>query len=387
MGETAAAVVPFPAPPRGPFRSFQVAAGRGGSSDADSAAAALTVPLVPAPFVAVGDEPSSRRPQRWCLVPAGAGQRWQPENSMIASAGRQPDRPTPSYSPEEYAQSLQAAGWDLEETSYLMELCDQFSFRFVVIADRYEWQGRRRSVEELRERYYGVASALAQRRDGEASVQAHAYDRAADQHYRLSLEKMHTERPVEAAQEEILLSEMLAQVRLSLPQIQRERERLLLTCAGLGGNYLAHQPSLPELTGAVSRPRKGSVSEAKRPHSKASKQGGATGGASGASARPADSKKKSRSGASLAGRHHGGSSADLEVWGPARPSSTAGAHHATTPGRKPKPPVSNTFARSTQGKAIRVGLTRQVDKMLLELGFGRIQRLLCTIGSLMMVHV
>lgn len=57
--------------------------------------------------------------------------------------------------------------WTKEETDYLLELCRQFSLRFVVIHDRYEFGGRQRSLEDLKERYYMIAHCLAVVRSGE----------------------------------------------------------------------------------------------------------------------------------------------------------------------------------------------------------------------------
>ncbi|KAF8938501.1 swr complex subunit [Dissophora ornata] len=43
------------------------------------------------------------------------------------------------FTPEEYTAHLQDPGWNLEETSYLWDLCRRFDLRWVVIQDRYEW--------------------------------------------------------------------------------------------------------------------------------------------------------------------------------------------------------------------------------------------------------
>lgn len=51
--------------------------------------------------------------------------------------------------------------WTRQETDYLLDLCRQFSLRFPVIEDRYDFRGRQRSYEEVKERYYTMAYALA----------------------------------------------------------------------------------------------------------------------------------------------------------------------------------------------------------------------------------
>ncbi len=48
--------------------------------------------------------------------------------------------------------------WSWEETNYFLDLCRSFDLRFVVIQDRYNFiNGKDRSVEELKERYYSLS--------------------------------------------------------------------------------------------------------------------------------------------------------------------------------------------------------------------------------------
>jgi DNA methyltransferase 1-associated protein 1 len=54
--------------------------------------------------------------------------------------------------------------WTKEETEYLWSLCADFDLRWIVIADRYEWEGKERMMEDLKDRYYsGVRKILASR--------------------------------------------------------------------------------------------------------------------------------------------------------------------------------------------------------------------------------
>ena len=83
---------------------------------------------------------------------------------------------TPVYAPEEYDQYLQGTtasnsvvnqtdpDWTKEETDYLWSLCADYDLRWIVIADRYEWQDKERTMEDLKDRYYsGVRKLLAGR--------------------------------------------------------------------------------------------------------------------------------------------------------------------------------------------------------------------------------
>ena len=67
----------------------------------------------------------------------------------------------PTYSELEYQQYLHDDGWTKQETDYLFELCRRFDTRFIVIADR--WDRLRfpnRTVEDFKERYYGICNIL-----------------------------------------------------------------------------------------------------------------------------------------------------------------------------------------------------------------------------------
>ena len=68
----------------------------------------------------------------------------------------------PTYSDLEYQQNLHDDSWTRQETDYLLELCRKFDLRFVVIHDRWDRvHYPNRSVEDLKERYYGISSILA----------------------------------------------------------------------------------------------------------------------------------------------------------------------------------------------------------------------------------
>lgn len=76
----------------------------------------------------------------------------------------------PTYTSEEYEQYLQGItsddfvdqdpDWTKEETDYLWSLCADFNLRWIVIADRYQWEGKERKMEDLKDRYYGGVRKL-----------------------------------------------------------------------------------------------------------------------------------------------------------------------------------------------------------------------------------
>lgn len=83
----------------------------------------------------------------------------------------------PEYTEAQYETHLKSEDWDRSETDYLVELAHEWDLRWVVIADRYEYQPidaqpqdtysvvesrtlRERSMESLKGRYYQVASKI-----------------------------------------------------------------------------------------------------------------------------------------------------------------------------------------------------------------------------------
>lgn len=79
------------------------------------------------------------------------------------------------YSDEEYNKLLKSDDWSREETDYLMDLVSEFDLRWVVIADRYDYQPpmdaepdanalvpakKVRTMEQMKARYYKIAATM-----------------------------------------------------------------------------------------------------------------------------------------------------------------------------------------------------------------------------------
>lgn len=79
------------------------------------------------------------------------------------------------YDDEEYRNLFSGdKSWSREETDYLMDMCERFDLRFVVIADRYAFKdGVKRQVEDLKDRYYSIARKLIISREGSEKAAAH----------------------------------------------------------------------------------------------------------------------------------------------------------------------------------------------------------------------
>ncbi|RMJ27825.1 hypothetical protein PHISP_01319 [Aspergillus sp. HF37] len=80
------------------------------------------------------------------------------------------------YTNEEYTQRLRSDDWSRQETDYLMDLVEEYDLRWVVIADRYDYQAedvdaeanatalvpakRYRTMEQMKARYYSIAATM-----------------------------------------------------------------------------------------------------------------------------------------------------------------------------------------------------------------------------------
>ncbi|CAF4848880.1 unnamed protein product [Pieris macdunnoughi] len=155
----------------------------------------------------------------------------------------------PSYSESEYNQYLKSEDWSQAETDHLMDLCQRFDLRFIIIHDRWDKAAfRDRSVEDLKERYYNICAILSKVKtnpwsntvtmvNGEKRV--YHYD--AD-HERKRKEQL--KRLFERTQEQIDEEQMLLTEVKKIEARKRERERKtqdlqkLISRADSGGNNI-----------------------------------------------------------------------------------------------------------------------------------------------------
>eukprot|EP00826_Nyctotherus_ovalis_P049573 TRINITY_DN6005_c0_g3_i1.p1 TRINITY_DN6005_c0_g3~~TRINITY_DN6005_c0_g3_i1.p1 ORF type:complete len:541 (+),score=206.40 TRINITY_DN6005_c0_g3_i1:109-1731(+) len=71
------------------------------------------------------------------------------------------------YTDEEYKTLIDPldSGWTKEETDRLWDLCERYDLRFIVVQDRFNMgTAQKRSIEELKTRYYSVARMLLENR-------------------------------------------------------------------------------------------------------------------------------------------------------------------------------------------------------------------------------
>lgn len=71
-----------------------------------------------------------------------------------------------TFTDEEYEECLVDPRWTREETDHLLELCQRFDLRWPIIEDRFDKErfckeaGARKTMEDMKERYYGLVNEL-----------------------------------------------------------------------------------------------------------------------------------------------------------------------------------------------------------------------------------
>lgn len=140
----------------------------------------------------------------------------------------------PEYTDEQYESHLKNEGWSREETDYLVNLAQEYDLRWIVIADRYEFQpgeiprqngdtmsgtvpSKPRSMEDMKARYYDVAAktmALKQPLESMSTTEFELHEKMTKFDAKLETtrkdlaEKLFLRPPEEVKEEEILLAEL-----------------------------------------------------------------------------------------------------------------------------------------------------------------------------------
>ena len=142
------------------------------------------------------------------------------------------------YSDEEYTQLLKDDDWSREETDYLIDLCDEYDLRFIVIADRYEWAGRARSIEDIKARYYAICRRLVRSRISnedletrQSQLQAFTYDRQQEIERKRAVQNLFSRSAEQLAEEEALYVEM-RRLEQNEARFAKERGDLLRLLGG-----------------------------------------------------------------------------------------------------------------------------------------------------------
>ncbi|KAM9239540.1 DNA methyltransferase 1-associated protein 1 isoform 3-T3 [Leptosomus discolor] len=109
----------------------------------------------------------------------------------------------PVYSEQEYQMYLHDDAWTKAETDHLFDLARRFDLRFVVIHDRYDHQQfKKRSVEDLKERYYHICAKLANIRAAPGTdLKIPVFDAGHERRRKEQLERLYNRTPEQAVPE------------------------------------------------------------------------------------------------------------------------------------------------------------------------------------------
>nr|XP_031859512.1 uncharacterized protein CI109_004974 [Kwoniella shandongensis]KAA5526584.1 hypothetical protein CI109_004974 [Kwoniella shandongensis] len=149
------------------------------------------------------------------------------------------------YSQYEYDQHLVDPDWTPHETTYLFDLLRTYDLRFIVAADRYEYMGtsgigpvKKRSVEEIKDRYYTICRRLVRTRtatDPQAQQQlihAYAFDKARETKRKQYASELFHLTAAEIAEEEALYIE-IKRMEQNERRYRADRDDLMRMVMGL----------------------------------------------------------------------------------------------------------------------------------------------------------
>jgi DNA methyltransferase 1-associated protein 1 len=123
----------------------------------------------------VAEKPKIHRPNRWIQMPISSTANRQFLSKHWTKANEKPGdyyfakyskkNLSIKYTDQEYRQQFHQGkdnvdNWTKEETDYLVEQCDKFECKFIVIKDRWNFNGPYRSVEDIKARFYFIREKL-----------------------------------------------------------------------------------------------------------------------------------------------------------------------------------------------------------------------------------
>lgn len=167
----------------------------------------------------------------------------------------------PTFTDEEYDAHLRSTDWSREETDYLFEVVQDYSYRWAVIWDRYEYEpsrnrppasesangedsqalaampfapSKKRSVEDLKARFYDISAKLMKLRIPEVQMDADQYatyemltkfDPVMERNRKMLATALMNRSMDEVKEEEFLLTE-LQRINMAANRLDAEREEL-----------------------------------------------------------------------------------------------------------------------------------------------------------------
>jgi len=167
----------------------------------------------------------------------------------------------PTFTDDEYDALLRSDDWSREETEYLLQMVNDFSYRWAVIWDRYDFQpshnaqdvaenangdadqalatmpfapSKKRTVEDLKARFYDISAKLMKQRIPEVHMDAEQYstyemlskfDPVMERNRKMLATALMNRSMDEVKEEEFLLTE-LQRINMAAVRLDAEREEL-----------------------------------------------------------------------------------------------------------------------------------------------------------------
>ncbi|TRM68102.1 hypothetical protein BD626DRAFT_564969 [Schizophyllum amplum] len=150
--------------------------------------------------------------------------------------------PIHRYTEEEYTSWLQDKEWSKEETDYLFSMLNEYDMRWYIVHDRYESPaGKKRTLEDLKERYFSVCRKLIRNRNAHLDLDEKAKLELLS-NFQFDKERENTRRKYitildsrvkEAVEEEEALYIEIKRLEQNERKFKKERDDLLRTLGGI----------------------------------------------------------------------------------------------------------------------------------------------------------
>ncbi|KAJ3214184.1 swr complex subunit [Dinochytrium kinnereticum] len=127
-----------------------------------------------------------------------------------------------------YSDASTDPDWTFEETRYLLELCKLYDLRFIVISDRFEFESKSRSIEDLKDRYYTVTKKIHSVRNDpiDSETAQYSFNKEREIERKKNLEILYSRTPEIQKEEELLYTELRRREQ-NEKKWAIERERIL----------------------------------------------------------------------------------------------------------------------------------------------------------------
>ncbi|EPZ34414.1 hypothetical protein ROZALSC1DRAFT_27217 [Rozella allomycis CSF55] len=138
------------------------------------------------------------------------------------------------FTDNEYMTYLADAEWSKDETLYFMDLCERFDLRWFVIHDRYDFEGIKRPIEDLKDRYISIQKKMTRIRQFSSDSNLNKqfdFNKNKEIERKRQLETLQYRSQEQLEYEEFLIIES-KKVKQMKSQLEEERELLLKLLCG-----------------------------------------------------------------------------------------------------------------------------------------------------------